>query len=175
METRRKDELTKICKGYVEMAKIIMDLTCIITKNKRIDNKYKNLIHCFDDVELPEVHYSISASLLGRMGLVEVENIQPMQIDFENLSCIYLYSGALVKYDLHKDEYVDKYIKSQTDTILSLSDKAKILNTIKDYDNINDNEYYTLIKCIGELVDNAINTGEVLKDITESSKKEEER
>ena len=107
------------------------------------------------------------------MGLVE--NISPMYIDFEKLSYAYLYSGALLKYDLHEDEYVDKYVESQTNTILLLDDKAKTLNTIKDYDCINDDEYHKLVNCIWNLLDNAANTGLILKDIIEHSKKEEER
>ena len=169
----RKDELAKLYRDYNEISKIIIDLTGIILNDKLIDNKYKDLLCCFDNVSLPEIHHSISKSLLGHMGLVE--NISPMYIDFEKLSYVYLYSGALLKYDLHEDEYVDKYVESQTNTILLLDNKANILNTIKDYDCINDDEYHKLANCIGNLINNAIDTGEILKDIIEHSKKEEER
>lgn len=169
----RKDELAKLYRDYDDISNIIIDITSIILNNKLIDNKYKDLLCCFDNVSLPEVHHSISKSLLGRMGLVE--NISPMYIDFEKLSYAYLYSGALIKYNLHEDEYVDKYIESQTNTILLLDDKAKTLNMIKDYDCIDDAEYHKLVICIGNLINNAIDTGEILKDIIEYSKKEEER
>ena len=169
----RKDELAKLYRDYNEISKIIIDLTSIILNYKRIDNKYKDLLCCFDNVSLPEIHHSISKSLLGRMGLVE--NISGMYIDFEKLSYAYLYSGALLKYNLHEDEYVDKYIESQTNTILLLDDKAKTLNMVKDYDCINNDEYDKLVNCIGNLVNNAIDTGEILNDIIEHSKKEEER
>ena len=171
--TTRKDELAKLYRDYNEVSKIIIDLTGIILNDKLIDNKYKDLLCCFDNVSLPEIHYNISKLLLGSMGLVE--NISPMYIDFEKLSYAYLYSGALLKYDLHEDEYVDKYVESQTNTILLLDDKAKTLNTIKDYDCINDDEYHKLVNCIWNLLDNAANTGLILKDIIEHSKKEEER
>ena len=169
----RKDELAKLYRNYNYVINISIGITYIILNDERIDNKYKNLLHCFDKVELPEIHHGISTSLLWRMGLVE--NISPMYIDFEKLSYAYLYSGALLKYDLHEDEYVDKYVESQTNTILLLDDKAKTLNTIKDYDCINDDEYHKLVNCIWNLLDNAANTGLILKDIIEHSKKEEER
>ena len=166
----RKDELAKLYRDYNEIYKIIIDLTGIILNDKLIDNKYKDLLCCFDNVSLPEIHHSISKLLLGCMTLSN-HNI----IDFEDISDTYLYSGALLKYDLHEDEYVDKYVESQTNTILLLYDKAKTLNTIKDYDCINDDEYHKLANCIGNLINNAIDTGEILKDIIEHSKKEEER
>ena len=169
----RKDELAKLYRDYNEVSKIIIDLTGIILNDKLIDNKYKDLLCCFDNVSLPEIHYSISKLLLGSMGLVE--NISPMYIDFEKLSYAYLYSGALLKYDLHEDEYVDKYIELQADAILLLDNNAKTLNTIKDYDYIDDAEYHKLVDCIRKLIYNAINTRKILKDIVKYSKKKEER
>lgn len=166
----RKDELAKLYRDYNEISKIIIDLTGIILNDKRIDNKYKDLLCCFDNVSLPEIHYSISKSLLGYIGLVE--NISPMYIDFEKLSYAYFYSGALLKYDLHKDSYIDKYIEAQTNTILSLSDNAKILNTAKKYKELDDNEYNKLIGCICELFKYAVVTAKVLNCIYDNNKEE---
>ena len=165
-----RTELLEICKVYSSASKLIMDINDIITESKDIDDKYKDLVHCFDNVDLMEIHFIISTSILGCMTLSNHSII-----DFENISDMYLYSGALLKYDLHEDEYVDKYVESQTNTILLLDDNAKTLNTIKDYDCINDDEYHKLVNCIWNLLDNAANTGIILKNIIEHSKKEEER
>ena len=131
-----RTELLEICKVYSSASKLIMDINDIITESKDIDDKYKDLVHCFDNVDLMEIHFIISTSILGCMTLSN-HNI----IDFENISDMYLYSGALLKYDLHKDSYIDKYIEAQTNTILLLSDNAKILNTAKKYKELDDNEY----------------------------------
>ena len=106
------------------------------------------------------------------MGLVE--NIPPACIDFKKLSYAYTHSEVLAKYNLHEDEYVDKYIELQADAILLLDNNAKILNTIKDYDYIDDAEYHKLVDCIRKLIYNAINTRKILKDIVKYSKKKEE-
>ena len=163
----RKDELAKLYRDYNEISKIIIDLTGIILNDKLIDNKYKDLLCCFDNVSLPEIHHSISKLLLGCMTLSN-HNI----IDFEDISDTYLYSGALLKYDLHKDNYIDKYIEAQTNTILSLSDNAKILNTAKKYKELDDNEYNKLIGCIYELFKYAVVTAKVLNCIYDNNKEE---
>ena len=169
----RKDELAKLYRNYNYVINISIGITYIILNDEHIDNKYKNLLHCFDKVELPEIHHGISTSLLWRMGLVE--NIPPACIDFKKLSYAYTHSEALAKYNLHEDEYVDKYIELQADAILLLDNNAKTLNTIKDYDYIDDAEYHKLVDCIRKLIYNAINTRKILKDIVKYSKKKEER
>ena len=162
-----RTELLEICKVYSSTSKLIMDITDFITENKDIDDKYKDLIHCFDNVDLMEIHFIISTSILGCMTLSN-HNI----IDFENISDMYLYAGALLKYDLHKDNYIDKYIEAQTNTILLLSDNAKILNTAKKYKELDDNEYNKLIGCICELFKYAVVTAKVLNCIYDNCKEE---
>ena len=162
-----RTELIEICKVYSSASKLIMDINDIITESKDIDDKYKDLVHCFDNVDLMEIHFIISTSILGCMTLSN-HNI----IDFENISYTYLYSGALLKYDLHKDSYIDKYIEAQTNTILLLSDNAKILNTVKKYKELDDNEYNKLIGCICELFKYAIITAKVLNCIYNNDKEE---
>ena len=162
-----RTELLEICKVYSSASKLIMDINDIITESKDIDDKYKDLVHCFDNVDLMEIHFIISTSILGCMTLSN-HNI----IDFENISDMYLYSGALLKYDLHKDNYIDKYIEAQTNTILSLSDNAKILNTAKKYKELDDNEYNKLIGCICELFKYAVVTAKVLNCIYDNDKEE---
>ena len=162
-----RTELLEICKVYSSTSKIIMDINDIITESKDIDDKYKDLVHCFDNVDLMEIHFIISTSILGCMTLSN-HNI----IDFENISDMYLYSGALLKYDLHKDNYIDKYIEAQTNTILSLSDNAKILNTAKKYKELDDNEYDKLIGCICELFKYAVVTAKILNCIYGNNKEE---
>ena len=162
-----RTELLEICKVYSSASKLIMDINDIITESKDIDDKYKDLVHCFDNVDLMEIHFIISTSILGCMTLSNHSII-----DFENISDMYLYSGALLKYDLHKDNYIDKYIETQTNTILSLSDNAKILNTAKKYKELNDNEYNKLIGCICELFKYAVVTAKVLNCIYDNDKEE---
>ena len=162
-----RTELLEICKVYSSASKLIMDINDIITESKDIDDKYKDLVHCFDNVDLMEIHFIISTSILGCMTLSNHSII-----DFENISDMYLYSGALLKYDLHKDNYIDKYIEAQTNTILSLSDNAKILNTAKKYKELNDNEYNKLIGCICELFKYAVVTAKVLNCIYDNYKEE---
>ena len=162
-----RTELLEICKVYSSASKLIMDIIDIITESKDIDDKYKDLVHCFDNVDLMEIHFIISTSILGCMTLSN-HNI----IDFENISDMYLYSGALLKYDLHKDNYIDKYVEAQTNTILSLSDNAKILNTAKKYKELDDNEYNKLIGCICELFKYAVVTTKVLNCIYDNDKEE---
>ena len=160
-----RTELLEICKVYSSASKLIMDINDIITESKDIDDKYKDLVHCFDNVDLMEIHFIISTSILGCMTLSNHSII-----DFENISDMYLYSGALLKYDLHKDRYIDKYIEAQTNTILSLSDNAKILNTAKKYKELDDNEYNKLIGCICELFKYAVVTAKVLNCIYDNYK-----
>ena len=162
-----RTELLEICKVYSSASKLIMDIIDIITESKDIDDKYKDLVHCFDNVDLMEIHFIISTSILGCMTLSN-HNI----IDFENISDMYLYSGALLKYDLHKDNYIDKYIEAQTNTILLLSDNAKILNTAKKYKELDDNEYNKLIGCIYELFKYAVVTAKILNCIYGNNKEE---
>ena len=162
-----RTELIEICKVYSSTSKLIMDINDIITESKDIDDKYKDLVHCFDNVDLMEIHFIISTSLLGCMTLSN-HNI----IDFENISDMYLYSGALLKYDLHKDNYIDKYIEAQTNTILSLSDNANILNTAKKYKELDNNEYNKLIGCICELFKYAVVTAKILNCIYDNYKEE---
>lgn len=162
-----RTELLEICKVYSNASKLIIDITDFITESKDIDDKYKDLVHCFDNVDLMEIHFIISTSILGCMTLSN-HNI----IDFENISDMYLYSGALLKYDLHKDNYIDKYVEAQTNTILSLSDNAKILNTAKKYKELDDNEYNKLIGCICELFKYAVVTAKVLNCIYDNDKEE---
>ena len=162
-----RTELIEICKVYSSTSKLIMDINDIITESKDIDDKYKDLVHCFDNVDLMEIHFIISTSILGCMTLSNHSII-----DFENISDMYLYSGALLKYDLHKDNYIDKYIEAQTNTILSLSDNAKILNTAKKYKELDDNEYNKLIGCICELFKYAVATAKVLNCIYDNYKEE---
>ena len=162
-----RTELLEICKVYSSASKLIMDINDIITESKDIDDKYKDLVHCFDNVDLMEIHFIISTSILGCMTLSNHSII-----DFENISDMYLYSGALLKYDLHKDRYIDKYIEAQTNTILSLSDNAKILNTAKKYKELDDNEYNKLIGCICELFKYAVVTAKVLNCIYDNDKEE---
>ena len=162
-----RTELLEICKVYSSASKLIMDINDIITESKDIDDKYKDLVHCFDNVDLMEIHFIISTSILGCMTLSNHSII-----DFENISDMYLYSGALLKYDLHKDNYIDKYIEAQTNTILSLSDNAKILNTAKKYKELDDNEYNKLIGCICELFKYAVVTAKVLNCIYDNYKEE---
>ena len=162
-----RTELIEICKVYSSASKLIMDINDIITESKDIDYKYKDLVHCFDNVDLMEIHFIISTSILGCMTLSNHSII-----DFENISDMYLYSGALLKYDLHKDNYIDKYIETQTNTILSLSDNAKILNTAKKYKELDDNEYNKLIGCICELFKYAVVTAKVLNCIYDNDKEE---
>ena len=162
-----RTELIEICKVYSSTSKLIMDINDIITESKDIDDKYKDLVHCFDNVDLMEIHFIISTSILGCMTLSNHSII-----DFENISDMYLYSGALLKYDLHKDNYIDKYIEAQTNTILSLSDNAKILNTAKKYKELDDNEYNKLIGCICELFKYAVVTAKVLNCIYDNYKEE---
>ena len=155
-----RTELLEMCKVYSSASKLIMNITDLITEDKDIDDKYKDLVHCFDDVDLMEIHFIISTSILGCMTLNNHRII-----DFENISNMYLYSGALLKYDLHKDDYIDEYVEAQTNAILSLSDNAKILNTAKKYKELDDNEYSKLIGCICELFEYAVFTAKVLKCI----------
>ena len=162
-----RTELIEICKVYSSASKLIMDINDIITESKDIDDKYKDLVHCFDNVDLMEIHFIISTSILGCMTLSNHSII-----DFENISDMYLYSGALLKYDLHKDNYIDKYIEAQTNTILSLSDNAKILNTAKKYKELDDNEYNKLIGCICELFKYAVVTAKILNCIYDNYKEE---
>ena len=162
-----RTELLEICKVYSSASKLIMDINDIITESKDIDDKYKDLVHCFDNVDLMEIHFIISTSILGCMTLSNHSII-----DFENISDMYLYSGALLKYDLHKDNYIDKYIEAQTNTILSLSDNAKILNTAKKYKELDDNEYNKLIGCICELFKYAVVTAKILNCIYDNYKEE---
>ena len=162
-----RTELLEICKVYSSASKLIMDINDIITESKDIDDKYKDLVHCFDNEDLMEIHFIISTSILGCMTLSNHSII-----DFENISDMYLYSGALLKYDLHKDNYIDKYIEAQTNTILSLSDNAKILNTAKKYKELDDNEYNKLIGCICELFKYAVVTAKVLNCIYDNYKEE---
>ena len=48
----RKDELAKLYRNYNYVINISIGITYIRLNDEHIDNKYKNLLHCFDEVEL---------------------------------------------------------------------------------------------------------------------------
>ena len=87
-----RNELLEICKVYSSTSKLIMDIIDIITESKDIDDKYKDLVHCFDNVDLMEIHFIISTSILGCMTLSNHN-----MIDFENISDRYANSLAFKK------------------------------------------------------------------------------
>lgn len=155
------NKLPQVCKKYQDLVtRRIIPLVISIIADGSMNDMYKNLVLSSGNLEIPDMHYTISTSLVG---IVCLEDQTP--VDFEDMAKMYnTYCKDLYRYKLD-DKIANEYIESQKDSIAVFNKYAKTLNSAKDYKTLSDYEYEELLKAINDLYKSALTNFSMLDKI----------
>ena len=146
------NKLPQVCKKYQDLVtRRIVPLVISIIADDNINDMYKNLVLSSGNLQIPDMHYTISTSLVG---IVCLEDQTP--VNFEDMTK--MYNDYCKSYSAYKsdDKIANEYIRAQKDSIAVFNKYAKTLNSAKDYKTLSDYEYEELLKAINDLYKSAL-------------------